>query len=120
MEIVKASFRPEFINRIDEITLFHRLDKNNIKDIAKIQIANIEKRLRDRNITINVNDAAFIWIVNNGYDPVYGARPLKRLLKTQIENKLALKILNGEIADNDTADVIVSNGALDIVKRKRV
>lgn len=119
MEIVKASFRPEFINRIDEITLFHRLDKNNIKDIAKIQIANIEKRLRDRNITINVNDAAFIWIVNNGYDPVYGARPLKRLLKTQIENKLALKILNGEIADNDTADVIVSNGALDIVKRKR-
>ena len=119
MEIVKASFRPEFINRIDEITLFHRLDKNNIRDIDKIQVAGIEKRLRDRNITINVNDAAFIWIVNNGYDAVYGARPLKRLLKTQLENKLALKILNGEISDNDTADVIVSNGALDVVKRKR-
>ena len=118
MDIVKASFRPEFINRIDEITLFHRLDKNNIKDIAKIQIANIEKRLADRHITINVNDTAFIWIVNNGYDAVYGARPLKRLLKTQLENKLAMKILDGEIADNDTADVIVNNGALDIVKRK--
>ena len=118
MEIVKASFRPEFINRIDEITLFHRLDKSNIKDIAKIQIANIEKRLAERNIKINVNDAAFVWIVNNGYDAVYGARPLKRLLKTQLENKLALKILDGEISDNDTADVIVLNGTLDIVKRK--
>ena len=118
MDIVKASFRPEFINRIDEITLFHRLDKNNIKDIAKIQIDNIEKRLADRHISIHVNDTAFIWIVNNGYDPVYGARPLKRLLKTQLENKLALKILDGEITDDDTADVIVNNGSLDIVKRK--
>jgi len=119
MEVVKLSFRPEFINRIDEITLFHRLDKNNIKDIAKIQIANIENRLRDRNIVINVNDAAFVWIVNNGYDAVYGARPLKRLLKVQLENKLAMKILSGEISDNDTADVIVNNGALEVIKRKR-
>ena len=119
MDIVKASFRPEFINRIDEITMFHRLDKSNIKDIARIQIDNIEKRLAERNIHLHVNDAAFIWIVNNGYDPIYGARPLKRLLKNQIENKLALKILDGEIGDNDTADIIVSNGALDIVKRKK-
>ena len=120
MEIVKASFRPEFINRIDEISLFHRLDKNNIKEIAKIQIAAIEKRLAEKNIKLNVNEAAFIWIVNNGYDPVYGARPLKRLLKNQIENKLALKILDGEISDNDTADIIVgSNGQLDIVKSKK-
>lgn len=120
MEIVKASFRPEFINRIDEISLFHRLDKSNIKEIAKIQIAAIEKRLAEKNIKLNINEAAFIWIVNNGYDPVYGARPLKRLLKNQIENKLALKILDGEISDNDTADIIVgSNGQLDIVKSKK-
>ncbi len=119
MDLVKASFRPEFINRIDEIILFHKLDKSIIKDIAKIQIANIEKRLADRHISLNVNEAAFVWIVNNGYDPVYGARPLKRLLKNQIENKLALKILDGEIGDNDTADVIVSNGALEIVKSKK-
>jgi len=119
MDIVKASFRPEFINRIDEISLFHRLDKSNIKDIAKIQIAGIEKRLAERNIRINVNDTSFIWIVNNGYDPIYGARPLKRLLKNQIENKLALKILSGEICDDDTADIIVNNGQLDIVKSKR-
>ena len=118
MDIVKASFRPEFINRIDEITIFHKLDKANIKDIAKIQIANIEKRLSPRNIKLNVHDTAFVWIVNNGYDPVYGARPLKRLLKNNVENKLAVKILNGEISDNDTADIIVLNGGLEIVKGK--
>ena len=81
MDIVKASFRPEFINRIDEITLFHKLDKSNIKEIADIQIKNIEKRLAEKNIRLNVNEAAEVWIVNNGYDPVYGARPLRRLLK---------------------------------------
>lgn len=118
MDIVKGSFRPEFINRIDEITIFHKLDKSNIKDIAKIQIENIEKRLADRNIHLRVTEPAFIWIVNNGYDPVYGARPLKRLLKNQIENKLALKILDGEIGDNDTASIIVTNGALDVVRDK--
>ena len=113
-------FRPEFINRIDEIILFHKLDKNCIKDIAKIMITNIEKRLSEHKIKLKVNDAAFIWIVNNGYDPVYGARPLKRLLKTQIENKLAMKILSGEINDEDTAEIIVGkDGQLDIVKGKR-
>ena len=119
MDIVKGAFRPEFINRIDEITIFHKLDKNNIKDIAELQIAAIEKRLAGKNIHFRVTDTAFIWIVNNGYDPVYGARPLKRLLKTQLENKLAIKIINGEINDNDTADIIVSGGALDIVRNKK-
>lgn len=119
MDMVKASFRPEFINRIDEITIFHKLDKGNIKDIAKIQIANIEKRLAEHNIKLNVSETAFIWIVNNGYDPIYGARPLKRLLKNQIENKLAVKILSGEIGDNDTADIVVADGALNIIKSKK-
>lgn len=120
MEIVKASFRPEFINRIDEIIMFHKLDKSNIKEIAQIMIHNIEKRLSEHKIKLKVNDAAFIWIVNNGYDPVYGARPLKRLLKTQIENKLAMKILSDEINDEDTAEIIVGkDGQLDIVKGKR-
>ena len=118
MDIVKASFRPEFINRIDEITIFHKLDKSNIKEIAKIQIELIEKRLQAHNIKLNVHDTAFVWIVNNGYDPIYGARPLKRLLKNNIENKLAIKILNGEIGDNDSADIIVLNGGLEIVKSK--
>ncbi len=121
MDIVKASFRPEFINRIDEIVIFHKLDKSNIKDIAKIQISNIEKRLAERNIKLNVNEAAFIWIVNNGYDAIFGARPLKRLLKNQIENKLAIKILDGEIGDDDTADIIVSSSGqgLEIIRSKK-
>ena len=120
MDIVKASFRPEFINRIDEIIMFHKLDKSNIKEIAQIMISGIEKRLSEHKIKLKVNDAAFIWIVNNGYDSVYGARPLKRLLKTQIENKLALKILSGEINDDDTAEIIVGKDRqLDIVKGKR-
>ncbi len=119
MDIVKSAFRPEFINRIDEISIFHKLDKNNIKDIAKIQISNIERRLQDRNIHIRVTEPAFVWIVNNGYDSLYGARPLKRLLKNQIENKLALKILDGEITDNSTADIIVQNGGLEIIANKK-
>ena len=118
MDIVKSAFRPEFINRIDEITIFHKLDKSNIKDIAKIQVELIEKRLALHNIRLNIHDTAFVWIVNNGYDPIYGARPLKRLLKNNIENKLAIKILNGEIGDNDIADIIVLNGNLEIVKSK--
>ena len=118
MDVVKSVFRPEFINRIDEIVMFHKLDKNNIKEIAKIQIALIEKRLKNLNIKLSVHDTAFVWIVNNGYDPIYGARPLKRLLKNNIENKLAIKILNGEISNNDTADIIVLSGGLEIVKAK--
>ena len=78
----------------------------------------IEKRLASHNIKLNVHDTAFVWIVNNGYDPVYGARPLKRLLKNNIENKLAIKILNGDIGDNDIADIIVLSGNLEIVKSK--
>ena len=118
MDIVKGAFRPEFINRIDEITIFHRLDKSAIKEIAQIQIANIEKRLSSRNIKLKVHDTAFVWIVNNGYDPIYGARPLKRLLKNNIENKLAVKIINGDIKDNDTAEIIGLNGGLEITKAK--
>lgn len=119
MDVVRSSFRPEFINRIDDIIIFHKLDKSNIKEIAEIQIATIEKRLQDKKIHLHVNESAQVWIVNNGYDAIYGARPLKRLLKNQIENKLALKILEGEIGENDTADIIVANGALEIVKSKK-
>lgn len=116
MEIVKAAFRPEFVNRIDEISVFDKLNKDNIKQIAKIQLRNIEKRLEEKNISLHFSDAAIDWIAENGYDPVFGARPLKRLLKTQVENKLAVKILDGEISDNDTAEIDTDNNRLEIVK----
>lgn len=116
MEIVKAAFRPEFINRIDEISIFDKLNKDNIKQIAKIQLRSIEKRLEEKNISLRFSDAAIDWIAENGYDPVFGARPLKRLLKTEVENKLAVKILDGEISDNDTAEIVTDNNRLEIVK----
>ena len=116
MEVVKASFRPEFINRIDEISIFHRLSKDDIKDITKIQLANIEKRLAEKNIHLHISDAAVKWIAENGYDEVYGARPLKRLLKHQVENKLAFAILDGRISDNDTAEIVVKDNQLEIEK----
>ena len=116
MEVVKSSFRPEFINRIDEISIFHRLNRENIKQIAKIQLHNIEERLSERNIKLHVSDEAAKWIADNGYDEIYGARPLKRLLKNQIENKLALAILDGRIGENDTADIVVRNNELEIEK----
>ena len=116
MEVVKASFRPEFINRIDEISIFHKLNKENIKQITEIQLKNIEKRLAERNIKLHIGDAAVKWIADNGYDEIYGARPLKRLLKNQVENKLAFAILDGRIGANDTAEIVVNNNELEIEK----
>lgn len=116
MEVVKASFRPEFINRIDEISIFHKLNKEDIKQITEIQLKNIEKRLAERNIKLHISDAAVKWIADNGYDEIYGARPLKRLLKNQVENKLAFAILDGRIGENDTAEIVVDNNELEIEK----
>lgn len=117
MDIVKSHFRPEFINRIDEIIMFHKLSKDNIKDIASIQISNVEKRLASKGISLNISQDAVNWIIDNGYDEMYGARPLKRLLKNSLENKLALKILDGEISDNDMVNIVVKDGELDVRKK---
>ena len=114
MNVVKSAFRPEFINRIDEISMFHKLGKEDIRQIAKIQLHNIEKRLEEKNIKLYFSDAAVSWISENGYDEIFGARPLKRLIKTQVENKLALKILNGEITDNSTASIVIKDDEPDI------
>ena len=116
MDVVKASFRPEFINRIDEISIFDKLKKEDIKQIAKIQLHNIEKRLAEKNIKLYFTDEAVSWICDHGYDEMFGARPLKRLLKTEVENKLAVKILDGEINDNDTAEISVKDDGLEINK----
>ncbi len=119
MDIVKASFRPEFINRIDEISVFDKLNRDDIKQIAKIQLANIEKRLDEKNIKLHFSDKAIDWIAQNGYDENFGARPLKRLLKTQVENELAIKILDSEITDNDVAQIDVKDNKLEITKIDR-
>lgn len=112
METLRLAFRPEFINRIDDIIVFNRLTKENIRAITSLALANIEKRLQDRGITLELTPEAMDWIVNNGYDEVYGARPLKRLLKRELENKLAYALLAGNVCDNAKVKVMATADGL--------
>jgi ATP-dependent Clp protease ATP-binding subunit ClpB len=109
---VKNHFRPEFINRIDEIVVFHALDAKNIGAIAKIQLAVLEKRLGQLEMGLQVSDAALLKIAEAGFDPVYGARPLKRAIQQEIENPLSKLILQGKFAVKDVVKVDVVNGEL--------
>ena len=112
MAVVQSHFRPEFINRLDDIVVFHSLDKAQIREIARIQMRGLEKRLAERGIRIEVGDAAFELLGNVGFDPVYGARPLKRAIQQQLENPLAQKILGGEFGSGDTVRVDADGGRL--------
>jgi len=116
MGVVQVHFRPEFINRLDDIVVFHPLDKAQIKQIARIQMAGLEKRLAERGLSMTISDAAFELLGNVGFDPVYGARPLKRAIQAQLENPLAQKILAGEFASGDTIHVEAGQGHLKFVK----
>lgn len=117
MESLKQSFRPEFINRIDDIVIFNKLSKDSIKEIALLTLKEIEKRLQDRNITFKFTDKAIEWITDNGFDEIYGARPLKRLLKKELENKMAYALLEGEICDNQAIEVDIKNNAIILQKK---
>ena len=102
MDAVKKHFRPEFINRIDEIVFFNQLGKDVMAGIVKIQLRNLERRLAERNIGLNITDKAIKWLGDNGYDPVFGARPLKRLITSAVEDKVADLILSDVIKDGST------------------
>jgi ATP-dependent Clp protease ATP-binding subunit ClpB len=112
MGVVQAHFRPEFINRLDDIVVFHPLDKAQIREIARIQLRGLEKRLAERGIAIELSDDALALLGNVGFDPVYGARPLKRAIQAQIENPLAQRILAGEFGSGDTVHVDADGGRL--------
>ena len=112
MGAVQAHFRPEFINRLDDIVVFHPLDKAQIREIARIQTAYLDRRLADRGIQLVLDDAALQLLGNVGFDPVYGARPLKRAIQQQLENPLAQKILSGEFGTGDTVHVEAKGGQL--------
>ena len=114
MEVVRAHFRPEFLNRLDEILLFHRLDRSHMGGIVKIQLGRLIKMLADRDITLEVDEAATQWLAEAGYDPVYGARPLKRVIQRELQNPLATMILEGRIADGQTVKVGAEGGELTI------
>ena len=112
MEVVRRSFRPEFLNRLDEIILFNRLGRSEMKRIVDIQLRHLQSLLADRKITLEVDDKAKTWLGNTGYDPVYGARPLKRVIQRQLQNPLASMLLSGKIKDGDTVKVTVLDGQI--------
>ena len=112
MGVVQAHFRPEFINRLDDIVVFHPLSKTEIKSIARIQLRGLEKRLAERGISITLSDKAFDLLGDVGFDPVYGARPLKRAIQQQIENPLASLILKGDFGSGDHVQVDAEGGNL--------
>ncbi|MBO9872359.1 MULTISPECIES: ATP-dependent chaperone ClpB [Xanthomonas] len=112
MGVVQAHFRPEFINRLDDIVVFHPLDKAQIKSIARIQLHGLEKRLAERGLKIELGERALELLGNVGFDPVYGARPLKRAIQAQLENPLAQQILSGQFVSGDTIKVEAEGGKL--------
>ena len=112
MEIVRHSLRPELINRLDEIVVFHPLDATQIRSIARIQIQYLQKRLADRDMKLAVSDAALDHLGEAGFDPVYGARPLRRAIRAQLENTLAQEILAGKFGPGDLIEVDLADGAL--------
>jgi ATP-dependent Clp protease ATP-binding subunit ClpB len=116
MEIVGTRFRPEFINRIDEAVVFHPLGRAQIRTISKIQIEHLHKRLQDREIGFDISDEALDLLGEAGFDPVYGARPMKRAIQQQLENPLAQEILAGNFQAGDVIKVTVENDALKFVK----
>lgn len=105
MDLVRASFRPEFINRLDEITLFHRLAEKHMHAIVNIQLSQLENRLEGRKIILDLDQSAQDWLAHIGYDPIYGARPLKRVIQKHVQDGLANMILSGELMDGKTVNV---------------
>jgi ATP-dependent Clp protease ATP-binding subunit ClpB len=111
---LRAKFRPEFLNRIDDIILFHRLQRDQMVSIVDIQIARLQKLLADRKLKLELDNSARTWLANRGYDPTYGARPLKRVIQKSVQDPLAEQILSGRIRDGDTIRITVRGGALAI------
>ncbi|HEV7412251.1 MAG TPA: ATP-dependent chaperone ClpB [Casimicrobiaceae bacterium] len=117
MAEVKTHFRPEFVNRIDEIVVFHALSEKDIESIARIQLQSLESRLAKMDIRLDVSPAALAAVAQEGFDPIYGARPLKRAIQQQIENPLATEILKGSFGPGETVHVAAKGGKLSFVKR---
>jgi ATP-dependent Clp protease ATP-binding subunit ClpB len=105
LEVVRASFKPEFLNRLDDLVVFSALNREELERIAGLQIGRLAKRLAERRLTLEVTDAALAWLADEGNDPAYGARPLRRLVQTAIGDRLAKEILAGEVKDGDTVRV---------------
>jgi ATP-dependent Clp protease ATP-binding subunit ClpB len=120
MEVLRAHFRPEFLNRVDEIIVFRQLTREQLAAVVDIQLAGLQQRLAERNIHLRVTEAAKRLLAERGWDPAYGARPLKRTIQRLLQDRLALLILDGHFQEGDQIVVDVENGELRFTKEARV
>ncbi|GME97487.1 unnamed protein product [[Candida] boidinii] len=111
---MKTFYPPEFINRVDDVVVFNRLSKSSLRHIVDLRIDEIQDRLVDRRIQLQLTDEAKEWLTNNGYEPMYGARPLNRLIKRTILNPMSVLLLKGEISDNSLVEVFVVDNKLEV------
>ena len=118
LDSLREHFRPEFLNRVDEIIVFHSLTEDDLKQIVEIQLDRLRSRLAERRLTLELTDEAKAHLARSGYDPVYGARPLKRAIQREIETPLSRLILSGEVRDNSTIQVDVANGQLNFTTQQ--
>jgi ATP-dependent Clp protease ATP-binding subunit ClpB len=114
MDVVRRHFRPEFLNRIDEIILFKRLGREQMSDIVRIQLKRVEALLESRRMAMAVDAEALVWLGDHGYDPVYGARPLKRVIQKALIDPIARKLLAGDLADGAVIQIGVEGDGLKI------
>jgi ATP-dependent Clp protease ATP-binding subunit ClpB len=117
-QVLQEHFKPEFLNRIDDIVIFHRLSRDQISQIVDVQLERLRQTLRERNISIVLDDSAKEMLAREGYDPSFGARPLKRAIQTLIQNPLAMKLLRGEIQPGQTVTVSARNGEMVFASEK--
>ena len=117
LQKLKGFFKPEFINRLDEILIFNALKQEDIRKIVDIQITKLQSRLSEHHIQLVLDETVKNWLAQNGYDVEYGARPLKRFIQQEIENPLAIELLNGHIKDNDVVQIGLENDKLKITTK---
>jgi ATP-dependent Clp protease ATP-binding subunit ClpC len=115
---VKKMFRPEFLNRLDEIIVFHELTEEQLRQIVDLLVKDLQQRLAERELGVEITDKAKSWLAKEGYDPVYGARPLKRALERHVENPLSTKLLRGEFGQGDTIVVDLGDKGLTFSAKK--
>jgi ATP-dependent Clp protease ATP-binding subunit ClpB len=117
LEVLRGHFRPEFLNRVDEIVVFHPLTKEQLRPIVDIQLVRLRQRLEERKIELELTDQARDYLADHGYDPVYGARPLRRIIQRELETTLARKLLLGEISDGSRVTVDAGTRGLEFTSR---